>query len=171
MAKSYCKFCWAKLGDGSCFCEKELRPANCRKAREREKEQQKQQEELSSTDTYTKEIECLREYLSYIPRRMAYLRIFYGNACIDSNEYKYLAALIESIKNFGKNHVVYFKYLIKRYSFKKLEKLYGRSERSCRRIIKPQQSELLALIEEKERALYKQYPFDKNAELDMEGTD
>ena len=113
-------------------------------------------EENSQT---AKELQGLRDYLAYIPMRLAYLRMTSSSAW-ESNERKYYVDLHEAIKNWGKSHEVFFKYLIKKINLKKVVKLYGTSQRVCERLIEKQRKELLDFITVQEVRFRKIYPFE-----------
>ena len=152
MSKEYCNLCWAKLPDGTCFCDKTSRAAECKKARMR---LSLKREENTQT---AKELQALRDYLAYISMRLAYLN---ATPCDGiSNERKYYVELYEVIKGWGKSHEVFFKYLIKKINLKKLVNLYGASQRVCERLIAKQRKELIDFITLQEVRFRKIYPFE-----------
>ena len=106
-----------------------------------------------------KELQALRDYLAYIPMRLAYLRMTSSSAW-KSNECKYYVDLHEAIKNWGKSHEVFFKYLIKKINLKKVVKLYGTSQRVCERLIEKQRKELMDFITVQEVRFREIYPFE-----------
>ena len=153
MKKEHCNFCWAKLPDGSCFCVKEKRPENCRKARMRlahEREENMQP---------AKELQGLRDYIAYIPMRLAYLNA-QANGKNTSNEWKYYVELYKAIKEWGRTHEVFFKYLIKKINFSKVVKLLGRAKRQCIRIVGTTRKMLVDYIQKQETLLREKYPFE-----------
>ena len=153
MKKEHCNFCWAKLPDGSCFCVKEQREENCRKARMRLA--QKKEEQMQPA----KELQGLRDYLAYIPMRLAYLKA-QTDGKPTSNEWKYYVALYKAIKTWGSSHEVFFKYLIKKINFSKVVNLLGRNKRQCIRIVGTTRKMLVDYIQKQEALLREKYPFE-----------
>lgn len=152
MKKEYCNLCWAKLPNGSCFCSnKERRQIECVKARKRLA--RKKEDERPAK----KELHGLREYFSYIPVRLAYLKES-GN--ISSNEWNFYVELYSAIKEWGKAHEIFFKYLIKKIDFDRLVRLYGLSERQCVRINGTIKKNLVDYIQKQEELLREKYPFE-----------
>lgn len=153
MSKEYCGLCWAKLSDGSCLCDEKKREKECEKARMRLA--QKRGENVSEQ----KELQSLRDYLAYIPMRLAYLKVTSSTAWT-SNERKYYVELYNAIRNWGKSHEVFFKYLVGKINFQKVVSLYGYSQRRCTQMIKKQRKDFIDFIEEQEPLLRQKYPFE-----------
>ena len=153
MGKDYCNFCWAKGSDGKCLCDKESRLQHCKKARARIKEPTTQKQELVG----------LRDYLTYLARRSIYLKITNGG--IPSNEYKYCYLLQKKIKQWGRKHVVFYKYLCEDITVEQAIDLYGVSRRQFYRISSQQKNDLIVFIEEQERLLSEEYPFPTEADI------
>lgn len=141
----YCNFCWAKLGNGECFCPKDTRAEHCKKAKERFENQG------------LKEATALRDFLAYIPTRIAYLKIF--NSDVLSNEYKYYYELYKRIKEWGKSHRVFFKYLTGNIDMDEVKVLYGVNKRECFRIMSRQRKLLIQFIDNLENQLSVKYQF------------
>lgn len=108
------------------------------------------------------ETKAIKEYLAYIPMRLAYLKMF--NASPNHNEYKYYLKLYESIKEYGKKHKVFIYYITSKINIEKCKAFFNVSERTCYRIFSKQRKEFLEFIMQKERELSKMYPF-KGLEL------
>ena len=152
--KEYCNFCWAKLPNGICFLSESGRSESCRKARERFAGQKKEAESAKNK----KEIEGLRNYLAYIPKRLVYLEAINAK---DSNEWTYYVELYESIKRWGKSHGAFFKYLVKRLKFEDVKDLLGVSERFAFRMIGKQRRALIDFITAQETSIREKYPFEE----------
>lgn len=112
----------------------------------------------------TKETKAIKEYLAYIPLRLAYLKI--GNVQPTHNEYKYYLELCKSIKEYGKHHKIFFYYITSKINIKKFKAFYKVSERTGYRIFAKQRKEFLEFLSQKEIELSKLYPFEKG--LDFE---
>ena len=146
MKKNYCDFCWAKLSDGKCLCNEEIRPKHCAAAVLR-----------ANAKAVDKELVGIREYMLYISKRIAFLKVF-GNG-ERSNEYKYLRHLRKQILQWGKDHLIFYHYLCGKISLERAKTLYGVSEREFYRISARQRKNLITFITEQEEVLSKQYPF------------
>lgn len=105
------------------------------------------------------ETKAIKEYLAYIPMRLAYLKMF--NVSPNHNEYKYYLKLYESIKEYGKRHKVFIYYITSKINIEKCKAFYKVSERTCYRIFAKQRKEFLEFIMQKETELQKMYPFEK----------
>ncbi len=154
MRKEYCNFCWAKGSGGRCICKEESRLEHCEKAKIRM---------AADALTKNKELIGLREYLDYISNRIIYLKILSNYTTC--NEYKYLCQLRKRIKQWGKEHIIFYKYLRGTLSLEEAKILYGISYKQLYRLVTSQRKELIVFIEEQEKLLEEQYPFDPNADI------
>ena len=111
----------------------------------------------------TKETTAIRQYLTYIPLRLAYLKIY--NVQPTHNEYKYHLKLYKSIKEYGKSHKVFLYYITGRISIKKYTAVLKVSERTGYRILAKQRKEFLEFLRQKETELYKIYPFENSLDI------
>ena len=159
--KEYCNVCWAKLPNGLCFCAENGNSENCQKARVRFMEQKKKAEAAKSK----KDTEGIRDYLAYIPKRLVYLNALNLK---NSNEWNYYVEIYDSIKNWGKSHGVFFKYLTKKIKFNEVKDLLGVSEQFAFRIIGKQRRALIDFITEQETSLREKYPFEEATIEEME---
>ena len=148
MEKSYCNLCWAKGGDGRCLCGKESRLEHCRRARMRAD---------TKVITNNKELIGLRDYIAYISQRITYLKIF--DSSNYSNEYKYLCLLRKKIKQWGEEHIIFYKYLRGEITIEQCKALYGMSYRQVYRMSTQQRKDLIVFIKEQENLLSGEYPF------------
>lgn len=146
MTNEYCKYCWAKDSRGGCFAAKETRVENCRKAKMRANEK-----------INNNESKGLKDYLTYITNRIDYLKVF--NMGVPSSEYKYYLALRKVISQWGKNHIVFYKYLRGEIDMDYAKSLYGVSEKEFYRITRLQRKKLIKFIEEHEKVLGEKHPF------------
>lgn len=154
MRKDYCNFCWAKCSGGRCICKEESRSEHCKKAKIRM---------AADALTKNKELIGLREYMNYISNRIIYLKILSNyQAC---NEYKYLCQLRKRIKQWGQEHIIFYKYLRGTISLEEAKILYGISYRQLYRLATSQRKELIVFIEEQENLLRDQYPFDPDVDI------
>ena len=145
--KKYCDFCWAKLHGGGCHVDDlTTRKLHCQKAMERAQE-----------TTFKNETQKVREYISYLSKRIRYLKLFQGDVLL--SEYKYYCELRNQIKEWGKSHVIPYAYLSGKFSLEKSIEFYGVSKREFFRLIKAQRMRLVKFIEEQEEALAQKYPF------------
>ena len=92
--------------------------------------------------------EQLRKYISYIPLRIAYLKIY--KVSPNSNEYKFYTELYKSIKVYGKSHKVFFLHLTRKINTEKCKAFYKVSERTFYRIFAKQCKEFIEFLNEKE---------------------
>ena len=106
----------------------------------------------------TNETKAIKEYLAYIPMRLAYLKMF--NVSPNHNEYKYYLSLYESIKEYGKRHKVFIYYITNRVNIEKFKAFYKVSERTAYRIFAKQRKEFLEFLMQKETELSKMYTFE-----------
>jgi hypothetical protein len=142
------------LPNGGCFAQENVRAEYCLQAQLRFEKQRKETEGNKTR----KEITGLRNYLAYIPKRLGYLKAFNLK---NSNEWKYYVELYEVIKNWGKSHEIFFKYLIKSIKFDQLKNLYGTSESQVSRMIKKQREKMVDFIKEQETIIRNKYPFEE----------
>ena len=102
----------------------------------------------------------IKNYLAYIPQRLAWLKIF--NVSQSNNEYKYYLELYESIKQYGKNHKIFFYYITSKIKIDKYKEFYKVSERTAYRILAKHCNEFINFLSNKETELEKKYPFENS---------
>lgn len=152
--EKYCKFCWACYHGVKCICADENRKAECKKARARMgKNAVKEPTEEKKQD----EAVCLKEYLKYIPKRIAFLKSVCGK--IPSNEYKYYCALQAAIKKWGRAHALFYGCVYGKIGIEQARGMVGVSERTFYRIMSRQRKLLIDFIEKQENILNEKYPF------------
>ena len=105
----------------------------------------------------------LRKYISYIPLRLAYLKIY--KVSPNHNEYKYYTELYKSIKEYGNSHKAFFLYLTRKINVEKCKAFYKVSERTFYRIFAKQRKEFIEWLRQKETELSKLYPFESDLDL------
>lgn len=154
MVSKYCNCCWAK-SNRRCICPPEKRAETCKKA-----EITYHTKRLCKS----KELKGLLDYISYISMRIAYLKMYGG----DSNEYKFYYVLRKRIKQWGKDHLIFYKYLKGEITNEQAIALYGVSGRTWARIAMHQRKQLIAFIEENEKILDEKYPHIRTEEQDDE---
>ena len=104
-----------------------------------------------------KESAAVQKYLDYIQRRIVWLE---RNANLDSiEEIQYYTELRDRIYDWGKSHVLAFKHITGKMTMKELIPVFGCSERTIYRILKPQIDNLVKFIQEQEEALEEKYSF------------
>lgn len=149
MRAKHCNHCWAKGSDGRCLATPETRIEHCARAIAR-------LDEKSNTN-HSNESKGLKDYLRYIANHIDYLQK--SDMVIQSNEYKYYSAMQNEITRWGKNHRVFYEYLLGKIGADRAKSLYGVSEREFYRIASRQRKLLIKLIESQEMILERKYPF------------
>ena len=104
------------------------------------------------------ETNLLRDYLTYIPQRLAYLKRFGVNP--SNYEYKYYSELHREIKEYLKSNKVFRLYLMHKISIEQYKAFYNTSERTSYRILAKQRAKLISFIVKKEKELLEKYPQD-----------
>lgn len=154
MVSKYCNCCWAK-SNRRCICPPETRAETCKKAEVRYH---------NKLIIKSKELKGLQDYITYISIRIAYMRVYGG----DLNEYKFYYVLRKRIRQWGKEHVIFYKYLMNEITPEQAMVLYGVSHRTWLRISKQQRKQLIVFIEETEKILDEKYPHTRTEVKDDE---
>lgn len=109
-----------------------------------------------------KDYTAVRHYLQWIPTRIKFLQNFSEND--SSMEVMYYTELYKNIREWGKNHVLFYKFIMGKMTMAELLPIFGCAERTFYRIMKTQKDDLIKYIQEQEAMLDKKYPF---VEFDM----
>jgi hypothetical protein len=104
------------------------------------------------------ETKRLKDYLTYIRSRLAYLKM--RKVPSTNNEYRFHLEMYKNIKAYGKSHKIFFLYLTSKINITKYKTFYNVSERTGYRILAEQRKEFINFIIRKETELFKRYPFE-----------
>ena len=85
-----------------------------------------------------------------------------GLFCISDNEYFYLFNLYESIKNYGKDHKLFYAYSFGKLELSVLKQLLGVSETSALRFIAKQRERFIEFVQEQEIIWFSKFPFNND---------
>lgn len=169
--EKYCKYCWACYHGKSCIATPESRSkmklCEIAKARMSKATQKKpSKKKVAAEPSKSNEISAVKEYIKYISKRISFLKSFSGD--IPSNEYKYYRALQDAIREWGKKHIIFYGYLHKKIEVEQAKNMFGISESTFYRLIRPQCKQLIEFIDKQEEILRKKYPFIPMADIFFE---
>ena len=96
-------------------------------------------------------------YIRYIRQRIGYIKS--GILYVEDDERKYLITLYKNIIEYGKKHILYFKYIFDSIDYARLQALMGIDERAIWRYLEHQREKLVRFIQQKELDIFNEYPY------------
>lgn len=98
----------------------------------------------------------VKKFIRAVKKRVAYAEIERIN--IGENDFRYHKELLQRINDFGKTHILFFKYETGRLNIKQLGLLLGTTENNAMKFLRRQRDVFIKTIECAENELILQFP-------------
>lgn len=98
----------------------------------------------------------VKKFIRAVKKRVAYAEIERIN--ISENDFRYHKELLQRINDFGKTHILFFKYETGRLNMKQLVSLLGATENSAMKFLGRQRDAFIKTIQSAENELFLQFP-------------